>query len=233
MESLNEYKNVKELQSMHYSYRFFEENRYIISDFEYRQVNYCAMCNNGYTKLHTTNGRIYWLLQNETDHLTPDWKFHISVVRDDLELAWDLVSEIFVKFQCKSGMKVVYKKENISTVKGREITIYIFKWDKIYKHSEINKEYTVSIADEHSEKFWLLMIEEIEKSLEKNKIRSNGCAIGDLKIGTYTSLRNEAYVYDKFTQLNIYPPDSFGYNAANQELPINLSKFKTKFKTKT
>lgn len=58
-----------------FTYEYFVQNRYKISETK----NYEALCNNGYIKLYAPNGRVYWHAQNECNHLTPDWKFHISI----------------------------------------------------------------------------------------------------------------------------------------------------------
>ena len=43
-----------------FTYEFFIENRYKISE----NKNYEALCNNGFIKLYTQNGRVYWHAQN-------------------------------------------------------------------------------------------------------------------------------------------------------------------------
>jgi hypothetical protein len=210
------------------SYEFFESNRYTISDFTLEGVEYSAICNNGWIKLHTTKGKVYWLAQNELGHITPDWKFHISVVPEEIPRAWNLVSKIFLELRCRTGMKTTYLKENKNTAKGREITIYIYKYVEEYStKSEIGTEYFLNYSDEHSENFWNSFFNKIEKVLSENKISSNGLAKGDKRLGEYVSIRNEAYI--KITHQNDvedhYPPDEYGWNAANQTHPFNLCKF--------
>jgi hypothetical protein len=58
--------------------------------------------------------------------------------------------------------------------------------------------------------------------LTKNGITSNGLAEGDLKLGKYVSLRNECFTYDWRKGHGIYPPDSFGWNAAKHEIPFKI-----------
>lgn len=60
--------------------------------------------------------------------------------------------------------------------------------------------------------------------LESHGIESNGLAPGDLKVGKYVSLRNEAYIKGKDNE-HIYPPNEYGWNAAEHELPFSLQKF--------
>jgi hypothetical protein len=207
------------------SYEFFEKNRFTITDFKLEDTEYSAICNNGWIKLHTTKGKVYWLAQNELNHVTPDWKFHVSVVPEDIPRAWNLVTKIFLEMRCQSGMKTAYLKENTNTAKGREITIYIYQYVKGYSSiSEIGKQYGLNLSDEHSENFWIRFFNKIEEILSINNIRSNGLANGDKKLGKYTSLRNEAYV--RLKNELVYPPDNFGWNAARQSFPFNYEKFR-------
>jgi hypothetical protein len=213
------------------SYQFFEKNRYTISDFSLEGTDYSAICNNGWIKLHTTKGRVYWLSQNELAHISPDWKFHVSVIPEDIPRAWNLVSKIFLELRCKTGMKVTYLKENQGTAKGREITIYIYKYVEEYStKSEIAKDYFLNYSDEHSEEFWYAFFRKIEEVLSENNIKPNGLAKGDKKLGKYVSIRNEAYIkiYGPKGDEDVYPPDNYGWNAANHNLPFNLKKFEKK-----
>ena len=199
------------------NYEFFLENRYVVPEFTLNEINYNGICNNGYTKLRTLKGNEYWLTQNNFHHQTKDWKFHVSVIHEDLPKAWNLLSSLFLYKRCWEGMKVMYLKENTTTVRGREITIYI------YRHENRFTEY--SFADEKSDNFWFDFLSCGEHILERNKITSNGCANGDLPLGKYFSLRNEEYVYDKSAKEYIYPPDDRGYNGAENILPFNIERF--------
>jgi hypothetical protein len=207
------------------SYKFFEENRYTITEFEYDKIDYTAICNNGFTKFYSNKCKAYWLSQNELSHLTPDWKFHVSVDYEDLPKAWDIIVKVLLENKFRTGVKTVYLKENSMVRKGREITVYIYKYIEDYSHSPIAIEYSLSYSDEHSEDFWLNIFKLIEGNLKENGIRSNGLAVGDLKIGDYISLRNEAYIYSKIEGVHEYPPDIAGWNPANHDLPFNLARF--------
>ncbi len=59
----------------------------------------------------------------------------MSVKHEDLRRAWNLIADIFVKMNCRSGMKVAYLKES-TPQKGREITIYIVKYDEKFNKSQ-------------------------------------------------------------------------------------------------
>ena len=89
-----------------FTYEFFESNRYNISENE----SYEALCNNGFIKLYTLKCRVYWLAQNTFAHEVPDWKFHVSVAHKDLKKAWNLLVGLFIKMECRAGMKVIYLK---------------------------------------------------------------------------------------------------------------------------
>ena len=214
-----------------FTYEHFIKSRNKLPNFSYMNILYFAICNNGYIKLRTGKGNNYWLLQNENSHLTPDWKFHISVIHEHIPLAWNIVSNIFVHRKCWEGIKTMYLKENTKTKRGREITIYIFRYFNTYKNNSIDS--TFSLLDERSEGFWYDLYEEIEKELEKNEIISNGVAKGDLILGKYVSFRNEAYVSNpNYSILDstsgsefIYPPDKQGWNAAEHKLPFSIRRF--------
>jgi len=148
------------------TFEFFVKNRYTISDFALDGIEYSAICNNGWIKLHTTKGKAYWLAQNELGHLTPDWKFHISVKNEDIPLAWNLVTKLFLEMRCRTGLKTTYLLENHNTAKGREITVYIFKYVPEYStNSEIARDFFLNYSDEHSEDFWFIFYKKIEKIL--------------------------------------------------------------------
>jgi hypothetical protein len=49
----------------------------------------------------------------------------------------------------------------------------------------------------------------------------NGLADGDLRIGKYVSLRNEAFVLSEKGE-HIYPPNNAGWNGAEHEIPLSL-----------
>jgi len=56
---------------------------------------------------------------------------------------------MFVESRCRGCMKVSYLKES-QTPRGREITIYIFKFEEEYEESQLAIEYGLSLAEEHS-----------------------------------------------------------------------------------
>ena len=67
--------------------------------------------------------------------------------------------------------------------------------------------------------------------LASNKIKENGVAPGDLALGKYVSLRNEAFVKNE-TGSYIYPPNNKGWNPLNQKIPIHINNFKKALNSK-
>ena len=99
----------------------------------YRDTHYEVLHTGGFVRLCTERGRIYWMAQNETEHLTPDWKLHFSVAprpAANLARAWDAVASLFLERGLDFGMKAVAPEQCASwppTQRGRELTVYIFQ----------------------------------------------------------------------------------------------------------
>jgi hypothetical protein len=97
------------------------------------------------------------------------------------------------------------------------------KIDPKFKLSSFASDFGVSLADEHSEEFWINFVGEIEVLLDENGIEPNGLANGDYRIGKYVSLRNEAFVLNN-TGNYIYPPNERGWNPLQHPLPLSIAK---------
>ena len=128
-------------------------------------------------------------------------------------------------------MKVISIKNNnqwSDNMKGREITVYIYKYDPslngpdgkgiIYGDDEY---FVYKKEEEEPNKFWFDFVVSVEEEFIKEKIEQryiDHCADGDLWIGKYASLRNEAYtlVKDEYE----YPPNDSGWNAVKQTKPF-------------
>ena len=136
-----------------------------------------------------------------------------------------MIVALFIKMNCRAGLKVNYIKEAQNPQPGREITIYLIKYDPIFEKSQFAGDFGLDIAVEHSEEYWLTMCKKIEEILNSYDIEPNGLADGDFKLGKYISLRNEAYVKNEKGE-GTYPPNDSGWNPLNYELPISLEKFK-------
>eukprot|EP01117_Protostelium_nocturnum_P005885 TRINITY_DN2116_c0_g2_i1.p1 TRINITY_DN2116_c0_g2~~TRINITY_DN2116_c0_g2_i1.p1 ORF type:complete len:265 (+),score=94.20 TRINITY_DN2116_c0_g2_i1:105-899(+) len=211
----------------------------------FKDMHYEILETGGFLRLYTARGKLYWMAQNATSHLTPDWKIHFSISQSHLAEAWNIISSTFVEKRCEVGMKVTTSGSSFSEgpQRGREITVYIFQYDPIYgsgpmwdKDREGRENF---IGEDHLEQFryylgreyeapydadfWVDFIKTSEERLEGAEIPSNGLADGDLSIPNckYASLRNEAFVKvkddDKVPQ---YPPNSCGWNAANHPNPL-------------
>lgn len=98
--------------------------------------------------------------------------------------------------------------------------------------------------------YYASLVRAAEARLEAAGIRSRGCADGDLALGTYTSLRNEAFVPHRVRHQRhedtvasgaeavpdaggeegrgeehvelVYPPNADGWNAASHRCPLPI-----------
>jgi hypothetical protein len=169
-------------------------------------MRYEILHSGGFVRLFTLRGRAYWNAQNETEHTSPDWKFHVSCHLDDLPVAWNSLTALFMDMKCEIGMKatILSSTQWSSTQRGREITIYLYRFHHSYRG------YMQGVVPEHDHDlylgtefdqiyttpFWFTLVREIEKRCATIGIRSRGVADGDLLLPGcgYVSLRNEAYV---------------------------------------
>jgi len=125
---------------------------------------------------------------------------------------------------------------------GREITVYIYRYDKSYEGAKFyDGDIVLQLSKnfEQGKQFWLDFIQVAEQRLQEDGIRSNGLAAGDKKIGNYSSYRNESFVpfrpsliaklnaeeklfYSKYQTVGnrVYPPNYSGYNAGWHEDPL-------------
>lgn len=97
----------------------------------YKTMKYEVLHSGGFLRLFTLRGRIYWNAQNESEHTTPDWKFHFSCDLHHIEAAWNSLTALFMDMKCEIGMKVTvhdYDSHLWSEgQRGREITVYIYR----------------------------------------------------------------------------------------------------------
>ena len=204
---------------------------------------------NGFVKLYTIKGRLYNIYQNKDNHTLPDWKFHFNINVDDISKAWKPISETLLRHiinntkegDTKDDIILAMKAFNINLVdkediqKGREITIYIYTYDKRlneeieeinYEDEKGNKKLVNNIYTKNEErnfKFYYDFLIDIEEQLNNLNIRQriiNGVADGDLWLGKYVSLRNESYYKDENGEY-IYPPNDKGWNSGKHKKPFN------------
>lgn len=172
----------------------------------YKTMKYEILHTGGFVRLVTLRGRSYWNAQNETEHTSPDWKFHVSCHLDDLPRAWNSISALFMDMKCEIGLKAttLNSTEWSDQQRGREITIYIYRYHHSYRG------YMQGVLPEHDHElylgteydqiyttpFWYNFVREIERRCAMIGIRSRGVADGDLLLPGcgYVSLRNEAFV---------------------------------------
>jgi hypothetical protein len=109
---------------------------------------------------------------------------------------------------------------------GREITVYVFKYDKRYDIPWDDKQLGKQFENEPV--YWGDFIIEAERLLNEAGVGSNGCAQGDRPLPKckYASIRNDAYIYEIMTtdseilRSYMYPPSFCGYNAAGHTNPF-------------
>lgn len=208
----------------------------------HRTMEYEILHTGGFVRLCTERGRVYWLAQNMHDHCVPDWKIHFSVHPEDVPMAWDLLTQLFMDNACDFGMKAVSADalgQWPEKQRGREITVYIFRDCAEYVSggpmmdickSGTEHRFYLGPEFEREGPFWESFVQQATSLLRAYGIRSNGgIADGDLPLGgPYASLRNEAFVpcpiqsASERCPVNIYPPNAAGWNAAGHQPPMRL-----------
>lgn len=193
-----------------------------------KPMNYHILHGNGFIRLATTKGRVYWLIQNSKEHGTPDWKFHISVSLNDLNRAWNIIAAVFMESRCEIGMKITTGEDWPISQYGREITIYCYihcsDYEKNYltEESKSDPDFRLGkdIENLYSTVFWYAFLTKVDKLLKKSNIINNGKAVGDLELPglDYVTLRNESFV--NIDGVPTYPPNSMGYNPTSQRNPF-------------
>lgn len=181
-------------------------------------------------------GRLYWFAQALERHKFVDLKIHVSVIDEDLATAWNVLAALFIRKRCLSGMKIqTQDSEWPNRQNGREITIYIYRYSPAY---DAHFDAQLNTSLEQDRKFWLDLVGEAEDLLSRAAVRSKGTAKGDLALGRYTSIRNEAFVKPlqhwnvpitwtgmdagvAFEDQWIYPNDA-GWNAAQHAEALSL-----------
>ena len=211
-----------------------------------KKIRVELLVTNGFVKIYTFKGRIYHIKQNIDNHTVPDWKFHFNVTRNDIPKAFNIVKETLLKHIIQNTKSediledifISMKAYNINLCtnmqSGREITLYIYTFDKRLNQEpvEINIEdengqkkltkYVFRKNEEKKFKFYYDLLIDIEKKLSQENIKQtveNGCAYGDLWIGKFASLRNEAFCVGNNGEF-IYPPNERGWNSARQKMPF-------------
>eukprot|EP00746_Dinoflagellata_sp_MGD_P001270 gnl/MRDRNA2_/MRDRNA2_102393_c0_seq1.p1 gnl/MRDRNA2_/MRDRNA2_102393_c0~~gnl/MRDRNA2_/MRDRNA2_102393_c0_seq1.p1 ORF type:complete len:295 (+),score=27.41 gnl/MRDRNA2_/MRDRNA2_102393_c0_seq1:96-980(+) len=195
----------------------------------------------GFVRLCTPRCRAYWLAQNELMHESADWKIHFSIELDQIPLAWNCIVQLFFERAGEFGLKATTAWEDAHEwppeQRGREFTIYIFRYDARYGAGPMadargltpkeRRPFLLNKSHEQSGRYWWAFIWEAEASLSASGVQSCNCADGDLPVGLrgYASIRNEAYVpwrfrEDRSIRKCCYPPNEAGWNAAGDPCPL-------------
>lgn len=199
----------------------------------------------GFIRLYTMAGHRYWIAQAEQGHGTPDWKLHFPVQTCDLAVVWNIVSKLFIRFRCSAAMKLVNGlTKPPDFMSGRELTVYMYCHDGCYRNChffESGKKCTLGQQFEQPSSFWVQFINAVETAMRDAGITPGPVACGDQMLGTYCSLRNEAFVrIPKHIRVQLtedelsffatfrsatrdgstYPPNQLGYNAAGHRNPF-------------
>lgn len=220
-----------------------------------RTMTYHVLHNNGFLRLATERGRVYWLAQNETMHTTPDWKIHFSIAprgdwEEDIGVAWNILSSLFMERCCEVGMKAKYSPWLDTKQQGRELTVYIYAFDAQFNEGHVGGpmaglspeglDHLHHLGREfeawYGGNFWMLFILEAERLLRAAGLHSAGVADGDLALPgcNFASIRNEAYVRElnedwingdppSQRQVLQYPPNRRGWNAAGHQNPFEAT----------
>ena len=220
-----------------------------------KKIRVELLVTNGFVKIYTFKGRIYHIKQNIDNHTVPDWKFHFNVTRNDIPKAFNIVKETLLKHIIQNTKSediledifISMKAYNINLCtnmqSGREITLYIYTFDKRLNQEPVEiviedengqkklTKYVFRKNEEKKFKFYYDLLIDIENQLITNKIKKTiekGAADGDLWIGKYVSLRNESYCKG-INGGYIYPPNNKGWNSAKNKMPfswINIFKIR-------
>lgn len=236
-----------------------------LRDFKTRR--YHILHTGGFVRLCTRRGRAYWLAQNMCGHRTPDWKIHFTTSLTDIPKAWDILVALFMERSGGVGLKACIahlgshmhgeKKGTVDASRwksgqhGRELTMYIYRYDKRYENGgpcgeEEGGAFYLGPEFNRTSEYWWDWVLEAERRFKSHGIRrgsgaQRGFAVGDLPLPgcAYASLRNEAYVIDPSAArsasrrgialpLPVYPPNECGWNAAVHDPPLLLRKLNPK-----
>ena len=211
-----------------------------------RKILIELLVTNGFVKLYTYKGRVYNISQNIDLHTIPDWKFHFNVKPECIPKSFNIISQTLLEHIIQNTQEKDILEDLIISMKayninlctkmqaGREITLYIYTFDERLNSNPFefdnkdengnvkNIKYIFNKNEEKKFKFYYDLLIDIEKKLSQENIKQtveNGCAYGDLWIGKFASLRNEAFCVGNNGEF-IYPPNERGWNSARQKMPF-------------
>ncbi|KAJ4458527.1 hypothetical protein PAPYR_5724 [Paratrimastix pyriformis] len=228
-----------------FSWQSIQKHPKLMSRLDFAGHTYEIRHANGFVKVYTVKGIAYWSFQTQYGNRFPDWKLHFSIDSQDRWAAWNILIALFIERKCEFSMKIQYG-EWPPHMRGREITVYIFSYHPlaervlIYDPASRTERPVLSAADDRPGTFWRDFVSVAESRLARAKIRPAPLAQGDLPLGRYCSLRNEAFVrvgpewrppssgwagYDQgAAELHkcqwVYPENNAGWNAARHPVPF-------------
>lgn len=234
-----------------FDYDYAITNRYDIPNKMIRindnNIKLELLVTNGFVKLYTVKGRLYWYIQGKSLNVIPDWKLHFNVQHSDISKAWKIISETLLYYKMNKSNKVInedifiaMKAININLNKnfpefmsGREITVYIYQYDpklnenknntneieyENEKKEKVAKKVIYSKEEEENFNFWYEFLFDVEEKLKKANIK---------KQKPKGCAEGDLYL-GKYTSLrnesfiyDEYPPNETGWNARKQNVPFS------------
>ena len=214
-----------------------------------KKIKISLLVTNGFVKIYTLKGRIYWIQQSRSENKIPDWKIHFNINHADIPKAWNIIYRNFLcrkikhtkeediiddVFICLKTINTNLQKNFPEYMHGREITVNKYKYHKLLNEKngdgiETNYENeegkTVNITLKYTKKeeenfeFWKEYLIDTENKLLKENIR--------------TQKKNGAAEGDLFLgkycslrneefYCDEYPPNECGWNITKGKEPFNF-----------
>lgn len=131
-------------------------------------IQYHILHTGNFVRVASVPGRLYWLSQNSHQHLTADWKLHISCQPHDIGIIWNLIFlPVFFEHPtiatvgCKAVLSATQNDDGQFTTstdkhwpeeqRGREFTIYLFVDDEAYSQRLLGEKDSASEEDENDD----------------------------------------------------------------------------------
>ena len=235
-----------------FDYTYAITNRYLMPNIYIKignkKVRISLIVSNGFVKLYSIKGRVYWIQQMRRGALAPDWKIHFNINHDDIPKAWKIISESLLYHKIKHtkeqeiiddifvSMKAINTNLNKNfpqSMDGREITVYIYMYDELLNEDdgnglEINceneegvyakKEIKYRKNEEEKFDFWKEFLIDTEKKLLKEKIRTKKIGAADGDL----FLGKYCSLRNETFYFSKYPENDKGWNATKKKMPFNF-----------
>ncbi len=218
-------------------------------NFGNKKIKISLLVTNGFVKIYSLKGRIYWIQQSRTDNKIPDWKIHFNINHEDIPKAWNIIYQNYLYHKIKYTkeedifddiiivLKVINTKLNSNfpeSMYGREITIYIYKYHKLLNEKDGNGiETNYENEDGKTENIILKYRKEEEENFEFWKEFLTDTENKLIKENIKTQKKNGAADGDlylgKYCSLrneelyfDEYPPNEKGWNATKEKVPFSF-----------